>query len=103
MITLYNRYKKIGWCVAIIICAPLLVESYFLIIESVISPYDLFRSDFYHRFFLLMRLKRLIALYVLTAMGGYLFNRFGEGDNFWVSLPVSLWTGCAVLSGLCNI
>ncbi len=82
MITLYNRYKKIGWCVAIIICAPLLVESYFLIIESVISPYDLFRSDFYHRFFLLMRLKRLIALYVLTAMGGYLFNRFGKETIF---------------------
>lgn len=82
MIEFYNRYKKIAWSVLIIIGAPLLVESYFLIIEAVISPNDLFKSDFYHSFFVLIRLKRLIILFLLAVLGTGLFNRFGKETIF---------------------
>lgn len=82
MIEFYNRYKKIAWSVLIIIGAPLLVESYFLIIEAVISPNDLFKSDFYHSYFVLIRLKRLIILFLLAVLGTGLFNRFGKETIF---------------------
>lgn len=82
MIALYNRYKKIGWSLLIIICAPLLAESCFLIIETVISPNDLFKLDFYHNFFILISLKRLILLYLLMAVVTCLFNRFGKAVVF---------------------
>jgi len=99
MIEFYNRYKKIGWSLLIIIAVPLLVESYFLIIETVISPNDLFRSDFYDNFFVLIKLKRLIILFLLVLLGVGLFNHFGKETIFYYLYQYRYGLGALFLIG----
>jgi hypothetical protein len=73
---LNNKYLKYCLYLMIAVCLPIFMEMYFLIIETALSPNALFGVDFLQNLFLLVKVKRLIILYLLTIGILLCINRF---------------------------
>lgn len=63
---LNNKYLKIFICFMVAVCLPILMEMYFLMVETTLTPNTLFGNGFLQNLFLIVKVKRLIGLYLLT-------------------------------------
>ncbi len=94
-----NKWMKII-SLMIIIILPVLMELYFLIIETVISPNAIFSVDFYQNFGLIIGSARFLVLFLITTLIVLAFNYFDRTKIFDYSYRYRFLLGGIALVGL---